>query len=112
MLSDNPSFLNLTFEDNPLVTDLYQLTMAACYVGEKMAQTPASFELFVRRLPQGFNYLIVMGMAQALEYLENFQFTETQIQALQKTGIFDHVSSEFWNILQEAKFAVDVWGVP
>jgi nicotinate phosphoribosyltransferase len=108
----NPSLLNLSLEDNLLVTDLYQLTMAACYCGKKIDQAPASFELFVRRLPKGFNYLIAMGIGQVLEYLENFHFTEDQIEALQNTGIFDHVSSDFWDSLKGAKFTGDVWGIP
>ncbi|MGK7933144.1 MAG: nicotinate phosphoribosyltransferase [Microcystaceae cyanobacterium] len=108
----NPSLLNVTLEDNPLITDLYQLTMAACYCGEEIDQTPASFELFVRRLPKGFNYLIAMGIGQVIEYLKNFHFTEAQIKGLQDTGIFDHVPSKFWDSLREAKFTGDVWGIP
>jgi len=53
------------------LTDLYQLTMTACYIGEGLEQRRASFELFVRQLPTGFGYLIAMGLAQALDYLES-----------------------------------------
>lgn len=67
--------LTLTSEDYSLLTDLYQLTMTACYVGEGLEQQKASFELFVRRLPAGFGYLIAMGLAQALDYLEKFRFS-------------------------------------
>jgi nicotinate phosphoribosyltransferase len=45
----NPE-LNLCPENYSLLTDLYQLTMAACYTGEGIEQKRASFELFVRRL--------------------------------------------------------------
>ena len=38
-------------EDYGLLTDLYQLTMAACYVGEGLDQRRASFELFTRHVP-------------------------------------------------------------
>ena len=47
-------------EDYSLLTDLYQLTMSACYVGEGLDQRRASFELFARRLPPNFGYLIAM----------------------------------------------------
>lgn len=106
------SLLSLSADDMSLLTDLYQLTMAACYVGEGIEQRWASFELFARRLPQGFNYLIAMGLAQALEYLEKLRFTPTQIGALQRTGIFAHAPERFWKILEEAKFTGDVWAVP
>ena len=49
----------------------------------------ASFELFVRKLPKGFGYLIAMGLAQALEYLERISDLDAaQISALQATGSF------------------------
>lgn len=107
----NPE-LNLCPENYSLLTDLYQLTMAACYTGEGIEQKRASFELFVRRLPEGFGYLIAMGLAQALEYLANFRFNSAQIAALQRTGIFDHAPERFWSLLSEGSFTGDVWAVP
>ncbi|PZV12590.1 MAG: nicotinate phosphoribosyltransferase [Leptolyngbya sp.] len=99
-------------EDYSLLTDLYQLTMMACYVGEGLEQRHASFELFTRRLPQNFGYLIAMGLAQALDYLEKLRFSPAQIVALQATGIFDHAPDAFWTLLAETKFTGDVWAVP
>ncbi len=110
MLSEKE--LTISPQDYSLLTDLYQLTMAACYTGEGLAQQSASFELFVRRLPDNFGYLIAMGLTQALEYLEQFQFSELQIQALQQTKIFDRAPTEFWDILQSGRFTGDVWAVP
>ncbi|URD50444.1 nicotinate phosphoribosyltransferase [Chroococcidiopsis sp. CCNUC1] len=104
--------LTLTEVDYSLLTDLYQLTMAACYVGEGLEQSQASFELTVRRLPQGFGYLIAMGLAQALEYLEKLRFSPEQIAALQATGLFHHAPKQFWTLLAEAEFTGDVWAVP
>ncbi|NJL20694.1 MAG: nicotinate phosphoribosyltransferase, partial [Leptolyngbyaceae cyanobacterium SM1_3_5] len=104
--------LDISPPDYSLLTDLYQLTMAACYVGEKLDQRRASFELFVRRLPDRFGYLVAMGLAQALDYLEQFRFSESQIQQLQATGIFDHAPAAFWQVLQAGRFTGDVWAVP
>ena len=81
------SALNINPQDYSLLTDLYQLTMTACYAGEGIANKQASFELFTRRLPDRLGYLIAMGLAQAIEYLEQLSFSPEQIQALQKTGI-------------------------
>ena len=106
------STLSIADEDCSLLTDLYQLTMAACYVGESLDRSPASFELFVRKLPQGFGYLIAMGLAQALEYLERLQFSAAQIEALQATGIFKNAPDRFWELLTTARFIGDVWAVP
>ena len=77
------SLLNINPQDHTLLTDLYQLTMAACYVGEGIAHKKASFELFTRHLPDDFSYLIAMGLTQAIEYLEQLRFNSEQIKALQ-----------------------------
>ena len=104
--------LTLTPDDYSLLTDLYQLTMAACYVGENLDQRRASFEITVRRLPPRCGYLIAMGLAQVLDYLEKFRFSSAQIAALQSISIFDHAPARFWTLLREARFSGDVWAVP
>lgn len=104
--------LSLSTEDYSLLTDLYQLTMTACYIGEAIESASASFELFVRKLPTGYGYLIAMGLAQALEYLERLQFTPDRIAQLQATGIFDNAPDRFWELLATARFTGDVWAVP
>ncbi|MDX2254020.1 MAG: nicotinate phosphoribosyltransferase [Pseudanabaenaceae cyanobacterium bins.39] len=104
--------LNCTADEYGLLTDLYQLTMGACYVHERCDRKRASFELFVRRLPDGFGYLIAMGMAQAVEYLQNIHFTPAQIEALQATGIFANADRHFWELLKNFRFEGDLWAVP
>jgi nicotinate phosphoribosyltransferase len=103
--------LFLSAEECSLLTDLYQLTMTACYVGEGIEESRASFELFVRKLPDRFGYLIVMGLQQVLEYLESLSFTDSQIEALQATGLFEQVPAKFWSVLRSGKFTGDVWAV-
>jgi len=103
--------LNIATDEYGLLTDLYQLTMGACYVREGCDRKRASFELFVRRLPEGFGYLIAMGIAQAVEYLQNLHFTTDQIEALQATGIFDRADRRFWELLKNFHFEGDLWAV-
>ena len=104
--------LNINPQDYSLLTDLYQLTMSACYVGEGIANKQASFELFLRHLPPDFGYLIAMGLAQAIEYLEQLSFSQEQIQALQDTKIFNNVPDKFWQLLESTSFTGNVWAVP
>ena len=104
--------LTLVSEDYSLLTDLYQLTMTACYVGEDLATKPASFELFTRRLPDNYGYLIAMGLTQGLEYLQKLRFTPQQITSLQQTGIFNQAPKQFWTLLESGSFTGDVWAVP
>jgi nicotinate phosphoribosyltransferase len=103
--------LTITSNDYSLLTDLYQLTMMACYQGRGIENEKASFELFVRRLPEKFGYLIAMGLSQVLEYLEQLQFDRHQIDRLQVTGIFDRVSDDFWDLLASTRFTGDIWAV-
>ena len=107
-----PNSLNVSVEDYGLLTDLYQLTMGACYVNAGCDRKRASFELFVRRLPEGFGYLIAMGLAQAVEYLQNLHFTAAQIESLQATGIFINADRHFWDLLRNFRFEGDLWAVP
>jgi len=54
-----------------LLTDLYELTMAAGYFAAAKHHDVATFELSVRRLPKNRDFIIVAGLQQALEYLAN-----------------------------------------
>lgn len=110
-IMQDPTLL-LCPQDYSLLTDLYQLTMTACYVGEGVDQRRASFELFVRRLPDSFGYLVAMGLEQALDYLEQLRFSAEQIAALQATGLFANAPARFWELLASARFSGDVWAVP
>lgn len=49
--------------DSALATDLYQLTLMAGYFVADTRRR-ASFEMFVRRLPQGRSFLIAAGIEQ------------------------------------------------
>ena len=104
--------LNINPHNYSLLTDLYQLTMGVCYVGKGIAAKRASFELFTRHLPNNFGYLIAMGLAQVLEYLEQLNFTSEQIKALQDLEIFNRAPQEFWQLLESGGFTGDVWAVP
>ena len=99
------------FCHSALLTDLYELTMAAAYFDSGMRPT-ATFELFVRRLPEHRSYLLAAGLEQALHYLENLRFTAEEIAFLRAQPVFRHVSSEFFDFLARFRFTADVWAVP
>ncbi len=104
--------LSVAHDEYGLLTDLYQLTMSACYLGESIATKLSSFELFTRRLPAGCGYLIAMGLEQALEYLQAVSFSPAQILQLQQTNIFSEAPDTFWTLLEDFRFEGDVWAVP
>ena len=51
-----------------LLTDLYELTMAAGYFDTGKLAEWATFELSIRRLPKNRDYVLAAGLHQALEY--------------------------------------------
>jgi nicotinate phosphoribosyltransferase len=94
-----------------LLTDLYELTMAAAYVQTHFAAR-ATFELFVRNLPPRRNYLVAAGLEQALEFLENVRFSDEEITYLRTLPLFAHVHQEFFEYLKGFRFTGDVWALP
>lgn len=94
-----------------LLTDLYELTMAAGYVQSRY-DARATFELFVRSLPPRRNYLVAAGLEQALEFLENVRFSPDEILFLRGLPLFHKVSSDFFDYLARFRFTGDVWALP
>ena len=94
-----------------LLTDLYELTMAAGYVQNRF-DARATFELFVRQLPHRRNYLVAAGLEQALDFLENVRFSSEDISYLRALPFFRHVRSEFFDYLSQFKFTGDAWALP
>lgn len=96
---------------NGLVTDLYQLTMAAGYFEAGKTQQRATFELFVRRLPENRNFLIAAGLEQVVDYLLNLRFTKEEVDYLRGLPHFAHVAPEFFDALLEFRFTGELYAV-
>ena len=94
-----------------LQTDLYELTMAAGYL-ETSFDARATFELFVRSLPARRNYLVAAGLDQALDFLENVQFSGEEIAYLRKQPVFGRIGGGFFEYLAKFHFSGDVWAMP
>jgi len=94
-----------------LLTDLYELTMAAAYL-EAGKTSLATFELFVRQLPPRRRFLIVAGLEQALQFLQNLHFDAGQIDFLRAHPAFRHVTPRFFEYLASLRFNGEVWAMP
>src|SRR4029077_1498887 len=81
-----------------LLTDLYELTMAAGYVQNRI-EARATFELFVRSLPPQRNYLVAAGLEQALDCLERMRFSDEEVAYVRGLPFFRHVRAEFFDFL-------------
>jgi len=91
---------------SPLLADLYQFTMLQTYLEQNMQQT-AVFELFVRKLPPGRNFLVAAGLEQVLEFLENLQFSAEELDWLAT-----RFPPQVINYLERFRFEGDVHAMP
>jgi nicotinate phosphoribosyltransferase len=103
--------MNSNCEHSGLLTDLYELTMAAGYV-ETRFEARATFELFVRTFPARRSYLVAAGLEQALEFLQNMRFTPEEIAYLRRQPVFQHIGQSFFDYLAKFRFTADVWAMP
>ncbi|HKE53270.1 MAG TPA: nicotinate phosphoribosyltransferase [Actinomycetota bacterium] len=91
-----------------LLTDLYELNMAASYLERGMGGE-ATFSLFVRQLPPTRGFLVAAGLEPALEFLEGFGLSEEELDYLgRELGFEDPVL----DALGALRFSGDVWAVP
>lgn len=93
-----------------LATDLYELTMAAAYFANHVADN-ATFELFVRELPANRNYLIAAGLEQALDYLHALRFSAEDVDYLERHPVFRSVPAEFFDFLEDLRFTGETWAI-
>jgi nicotinate phosphoribosyltransferase len=97
----------LTTVGSALVTDLYELTMAASYLRRGMTGS-ATFSLFVRELPPSRGFLVAAGLADGLRLLERFEFDDADLAYLSGQG-FD---ADTLDAFRSLRFTGDVWAVP
>jgi nicotinate phosphoribosyltransferase len=102
------NFLDFLKEENmSLFTDFYELTMCASYFDNKNFE-PATFDLFIRRLPENRYYILVAGLEQCLQYLQSIRFTDEHLAYLKTQGF----NRNFLDYLRGFRFTGEVWAVP
>ncbi|KAJ6805520.1 nicotinate phosphoribosyltransferase 1-like isoform X2 [Iris pallida] len=81
----------------PLLTDLYQFTMAYAYWKAGKHLERAVFDLFFRKNPFGGEYTIFGGLEECIRFIANFRFKEEEISYLRlvmptcEDGFFDYL---------------------
>jgi nicotinate phosphoribosyltransferase len=90
-----------------LFTDYYELTMCASYFDNKNFEL-ATFDLFIRRLPENRSYFLFAGLEDVLQYVQNITFTDEHLAYLKKQGF----CQDFLSYLDDFKFTGEIWAVP
>ncbi|XP_067145209.1 nicotinate phosphoribosyltransferase isoform X1 [Centruroides vittatus] len=81
----------------PLLTDLYQITMAYAYWKSDKCSDFAVFDLFFRKNPFSGEFTVFAGLEECLKFLRNFHYSESDILYLKKT--LPSVEEEFFIFL-------------
>lgn len=101
--------------DFGLLTDLYQLTMAAGYYQQRIHERRAVFHLYYRRPPFGGDFALAAGLPLAIDLINNFRFSAEDVQYLgrQQGASGQPLFSEpFLNYLQRMRFTGDLDAIP
>ena len=81
--------------------------MAASYLRRNMVE-PATFSLFMRKLPPSRGFLVAAGLEDCLAFLEGFGFAASDLDYLREIG-FD---AETLDRLRGLRFTGEVWAIP
>ncbi len=99
--------MNDICSSSPLCTDLYELTMAACYLDQGMDDT-ATFSLFLRHKPRR-GFYVAAGLEPAIDWLGRLVFKPDDIAYLRSTGLF---KAQFLTYLEGLRFSGSVRALP
>jgi len=98
-----------------LLTDLYQITMGYGYWKHGMSEREAVFHLYFRKNPFGNKYTISAGLQAAIEFIQNFKFTSSDLNFLRSLKGNDDLplfEEEYIQYLSTMKFSCSIDAVP
>ncbi|TDG44515.1 hypothetical protein AWZ03_009093 [Drosophila navojoa] len=82
----------------PLLTDLYQITMAYAYWKSDKTDDQAVFDLFFRNNPFHGEFTIFAGLEECLKFLDSFHYSQSDIEYLRQT-LPEGIENEFFEYL-------------
>lgn len=94
--------------NNTMMMDLYELTMAQTYFNEGKSHEEVCFDGFFRTIPFEGGYALMGGVDEVIDYIKNLHFTEEDIEELRGEGLF---TEEFLKYLSNFRFTGDIYMV-
>ncbi|PWZ58754.1 Nicotinate phosphoribosyltransferase 1 [Zea mays] len=95
----------------PLLTDLYQFTMAYAYWKAGKHLDRAVFDLYFRKNPFGGEFTIFGGLEECIRFIANFKFTEEEIKFLR--SVMPACEDDFFEYLRSIDCSdVEVYAIP
>ncbi len=105
---------NLIATGSPLFCDLYHLSMAQSWFLDGKADEQKTSEAFFRRCPFGGSYVIAAGLAEFVEWLKNWHFSDEDIAYLRSEKYADGTpkfQESFLSFIKNAKLQISVEAV-
>lgn len=100
---------------SPLLTDLYQLTMAYGYWKLNIHEREAVFHLIFRKQPFQSHYALASGLATVIEFLNNWHFADDDLEYLQSLRTPNNqplFETAFLDYLRQLRFSCDIDAIP
>ena len=88
-------------------TDQYQIAMGQVYFLKGQASKKATFDYFFRKLPFSGGYAVFAGLENVLEILENFKFSEADLDFLKSLNL----DEKFLEYLKTFKFRGNIYSM-
>ena len=95
--------------DTILMTDFYEYTMAYAYFKKGKHEEIGYFDMFARTIPDKGGFMIMNGLHDLIDFIQNFKYTQQQLDYLRNTGYFDE---DFIQYLANMKLDLDVYAIP
>ncbi len=89
-------------------SEFYQFVVAAVYHADGL-WGDATFDLYLRQLPEDVGYAICAGVDEALEAALSLGFGAETVDYLRGLDVFSGVSDTFFDSLGHMRFTGDVW---
>lgn len=99
----------MNMENKTMMIDFYEFTMAQTYFNKHEENKKVYFDVFFRKNPFDAGYSIMGGIDEIIDYINNFHFTDEDIEYLRETGKF---TEAFLQYLKNIKFTGDILAIP
>lgn len=92
-----------------MLCDFYEFTMSNGYLKNGFYKKTAYFDVFYRTVPDEGGFAIAAGLEQVIEYIQQLQFDDGDIEYLRSKKLFDE---SFLEYLKSFRFTGDIYAVP
>lgn len=96
-------------KNNTMMIDYYEFTMAQTYFDKNEQNKKVYFDVFFRSNPFKGGYTITGGLDEIIKYINNFNFTDEDIEFLRRKKDF---TEEFLGYLKNLKFTGNIYAIP